>query len=176
MKKIFAILLVVACLLGAVGCTPAVQKTEVEKIKAVTDAERQKELAEISAQQKVAVAELEKQQATIEANKKLEVAEIQRKEEAAKLEVIKIQSEQKVATAKAKEQEIKLSGAITEAEKVKLEIEKETKIGVATAWAKGISTMQLPETVMIGSGAAEGNPVNDLLSLLTVEKAKQVNK
>lgn len=33
MKKIFAILLVVACLLGAVGCTPAVQKTEVEKIK-----------------------------------------------------------------------------------------------------------------------------------------------
>ena len=148
---------------------------EVEKIKAVTDAERQKELAEIDAQQKVAVAELEKQRATVEANKKLEVAEIQRKEEAAKLEVIKIQAEQKVAEAKAKEQEIKLSGAITEAEKVKLEIEKETKIGVAKAWATGISTMRLPNTMMIGSGVAEGNPVNDLIGLMAVEKAKAVS-
>lgn len=150
-------------------------KAEVEKIKAVTDAERQKELAEIDAQQKVAVAELEKQRATVEANKKLEVAEIQRKEEAARLEIIKIQAEQKVAEAKAKEQEIKLSGAMTEQEKIRLEIEKETKIGVATAWAKGISTMKLPETMMIGSGVAEGNPVNDLINLMTVEKAKQIN-
>ena len=148
---------------------------EVEKIRAVTDAERAKELAEIDAQQKVAVAELEKQRATVEANKKLEVAEIQRKEEAAKLEVIKIQAEQKVAEAKAKEQEIKLSGAMTEQEKIRLEIEKETRIGVAKAWATGISTMKLPNTMMIGSGAAEGNPVNDLLSLMTVEKAKAVN-
>ena len=151
-------------------------KAEVEKIKAVTDAERQKELAEISAQQEVAVAELVKQQATIEANKKLEVAEIQKKEEAAKLEVIRIQSEQKVAAAKAKEQEIKLSGAMTEQEKVRLEIDKETKIGVAKAWATGISTMKLPATLMIGSGGSvDANPVNDLLNLLTVEKAQAVS-
>ena len=32
MKKIFAILLVVACLIGAVGCTPTTQKTDVDRI------------------------------------------------------------------------------------------------------------------------------------------------
>lgn len=32
MKKIFAFLLVVACLIGAVGCTPTAQKTDIEKI------------------------------------------------------------------------------------------------------------------------------------------------
>ena len=147
---------------------------EVEKIRAVTDAERQKELAEIEAQKAVSVAELVKQQAAIEANKRLEVAEIQRKEEATKLEIIKIQAEQKVAEAKAKEQEIKLSGAMTEQERVRLEIEKETQIGVARAWSDGISKMKLPETLMVGSGATEGNPVNDLINLLTVEKAKDV--
>jgi len=146
-------------------------KAEVEKIKAVTDAQRQKELAEIKAQQEVAVAELAKKQATVEAQKKLEVAEIQKKEEAAKLEVIRIQAEQKVAAAKAREQEIKLSGAMTEQEKVRLEIEKETRIGVAKAWADGISRMTLPSTVMLGSGA-NGSPVGDLINLMTVEKAK----
>ena len=148
---------------------------EVEKIKAVTDAERQKELAEIDAQQKVAVAELEKQRATVEAQKKLEVAEIQKKEEAARLEVIKIQADQKVAEAKAKEQEIKLSGAMTEQEKVRLEIEKETKIGVAAEWAKGISNMKLPSTMLIGGGSKESSPIDNLLNLLTVEKAKAIN-
>lgn len=151
-------------------------KAEVEKIKAVTDAERQKELAEIDAQQKVAVAELEKQRATVEANKKLEVAEIQRKEEAAKLEIIKIQAEQKVAEAKAKEQEIKLSGAMTEQERVRLEIEKETRIGVAEAWSKGVAQMKLPATLMVGSGVADkSSPVDALIQLMTVEKAKEVS-
>lgn len=151
-------------------------KAEVEKIKAVTDAERQKELAEIDAQQKVAVAELEKQRATVEANKKLEVAEIQRKEEAARLEVIKIQSEQKVAEAKAKEQEIKLSGAITEQEKYKLDVEMRTKVGMAEAIAKGMSTMRLPSTLMIGTGASDSTPLDTLLNLMAVEKAKAVTK
>ena len=150
-------------------------KAEVEKIKAVTDAERQKELAEIEAQKAVSVAELAKKQASIEANKKLEVAEIQKKEEATKLEIIRIQAEQKVAEAQAKQKEIELSGAITEQERIRLEIEKETKIGVAAAWASGISQMKLPETMMLGSGGMDGNPVNDLINLLTVEKAKEVS-
>jgi hypothetical protein len=149
---------------------------EVEKIKAVTDAERQKELAEIDAQQKVAVAELEKQRATVEASKKLEVADIQKKEETTKLEIIKLQAQQQVEEAKAKEQQIKLSGAMTEQEKVRLEIEKETKIGVAAEWAKGISNMKLPSTMLIGGGSKESSPIDNLLNLLTVEKAKELNK
>lgn len=150
-------------------------KAEVEKIKAVTDAERQKELAEIEAQKAVSVAELAKQQAAIEANKKLEVAEIQRKEEATKLEIVKIQAEQKVAEAQAKQKEIELSGAITEQERVRLEIEKETRIGVAAAWAGGISQMKLPETLMVGNGGKDGGAVTDLINLMTIEKAKEVS-
>ncbi len=146
-------------------------KAEVEKIKAVTDAERQKELAEIDAQQKVAVAELEKQRATVEATKKLEVAEIQRKEEAARLEVIKIQAEQKVAEAKAKEQEIKLSGAITEQEKYKLDIDMRTKVGMAEAIAKGIPTIKLPHTIPFGSNDATENNTTHHINLCTTENA-----
>ena len=80
-----------------------------------------------------------------------------------------------MAEAQAKQKEIELSGAITEQERIRLEIEKETKIGVAAAWASGISQMKLPETMMLGSGGTDGNPVNDLINLLTVEKAKEVS-
>ena len=151
-------------------------KAEVEKIKAVTDAQRQKELAEIKGQQEVAVATLEKQKATIEANKKLEIVEIQKKEEKAKLEVIQIQAEQKVAEAKAKEQQIKLSGAMSEEVKYRLDIEKETKIGVAKAISDGLSKVKLPETFIMGSGEKNVNPVETFFNLMNVEKAKQMNK
>ena len=151
-------------------------KAEVEKIKAVTDAQRQKELAEIKGQQEVAVATLEKEKATIEANKKLEIVEIQKKEEKAKLEVIQIQAEQKVAEAKAKEQQIKLSGAMSEEVKYRLDIEKETKIGVAKAISDGLSKVKLPETFIMGSGEKNVSPVETFFNLMNVEKAKQMNK
>lgn len=152
-------------------------KAEVEKIKAVTDAERAKELAEIKGKQEVAVAELEKQKATIEANKKLEVVEIQKKEEKAKLEVIQIQAEQKVAEAKAKEQQIKLSGAISEEVKYRLDVEKETKIGVAKAIAEGVSRMKLPETMILGGGNGNNvNPVETFFNLMNVQKVQEMNK
>lgn len=154
-------------------------KAEVEKIKAVTDAQRQKELAEIKAQQEVSVAELEKKKATIEANKKLEVVEIQKREEKAKLEVIQIQADQKVAEAKAKEQQIKLSGAISEEVKYRLDIEKETKIGVARAISEGISKMKLPETLLINgnpAGNMTNNPIETFFNLMNVQKAQELNK
>ena len=153
-------------------------KAEVEKIKAVTDAQRQKELAEIKGKQEVAVAELEKQKATIEANKKLEVVEIQKKEEKAKLEVIQIQADQKVAEEKAKEQQIKLSGAISEETKYRLDIEKETKIGVAKAIAEGVSNVKLPSTVIWGGGNNNGvnNPVETFFNLMNVKKVQELNK
>ena len=152
-------------------------KAEVEKIKAVTDAERQKELAEIKGKEAVAVAELEKQKATIEANKKLEVVEIQKKEEKAKLEVIQIQAEQKVAEAKAKEQQIKLSGAMSEEMKYRLDIEKETKIGVAKAWAEGISRMTLPQTfIMGGSDGKSVSPMETFFNLMNVKEAQKLNQ
>lgn len=151
-------------------------KAEVEKIKAVTDAQRQKELAEIKAQQEVSVANLEKERATIEANKKLEIVEIQKREEKAKLEVIQIQSEQKVAEAKAKEQQIKLSGAMSEEVKYRLDVEKETKIEVAKAIADGLSKVKLPETFIMGGANGKMNPMETFFNLMNIEKAKQLNQ
>ena len=151
-------------------------KAEVEKIKAVTDAQRQKELAEIKAQQEVSVATLEKERATIEANKKLEIVEIQKKEEKAKLEVIQIQAEQKVAEAKAKEQQIKLSGAMSEEMKYRLDVEKETKIEVAKAIADGLSKVKLPETFIMGGANGKMNPMETFFNLMNIEKAKQLNQ
>lgn len=151
-------------------------KAEVEKIKAVTDAERQKELAEIKGKQEVAVAELEKQKATIEANKKLEIVEIQKREEKAKLEVIQIQAEQKIAEAKAKEQQIKLSGAMSEETKYRLDVEKETKIGVAKAFADGLSKVTLPKTfIMGGMGEKNYNPMETFFNLMNVKEANKLD-
>lgn len=152
-------------------------KAEAEMANAVQAAEKEKRLAEIAAQKKVAVQELEKKEmlikaakekevaeievnkqkevAKIEAQKLLEVAEIAKKTESANLEKIKLIAQQKVANAEAKKKEIELSGAITEAEKVKLEIEMQTKIGVAEAYAKGIGNLQLP-TVMTSGNSASG--------------------
>ena len=65
---------------------------------------------------------------------------------------------------------------MTEQEKIRLEIEKETKIGVAKAWADGISKMKLPETMFIGNGAKDSAPIDNLINLMTVEKAKELNK
>ena len=151
-------------------------KAEVEKIKAVTDAERQKELAEIKGKQEVAVAELEKQKATIEANKKLEIVEIQKREEIARLEVIKIQADQKVAEAKAKEQQIKLSGAMSEETKYRLDIEMKTKVEVAKAFAEGIGKVKLPETFIMGGVDGKGtSPMETFFNLMNIEKAKSLN-
>ena len=152
-------------------------KAEVEKIKAVTDAERQKELAEIKGKQEVAVAELEKQKATIEANKKFEIVEIQKKEEQAKLEVIKVQSEQKIAAANARAKELELSKALSETDKAKLEFELSKERVKWEAIGRGMSTMKLPSTMIIGTGekGSTGNPVENLIQLMMVEKASKLN-
>ena len=147
---------------------------EVEMMKQVTDAERQKKLAEIEAQKKVAIEQLAKEEALVKASKLLELAEIEKKTEAEKLEVIKLQANQKVETARAKQQEIQLSGAITETELTKLEIDRDTKIGVAKAIADGLSKMTLPKTfIMGGQGKPEDqNPVETFFQLMNVKQAE----
>ncbi len=154
-------------------------KAEVEKIKAITDAEREKELAEIKAQQEVTVAELVKQRAEIEANKLLEVAEIQKKEEQVRLEIIQIQAQQKVAEAEAKKQQIELAGDLTEKERFTLEVERDVKKAYAENIAKGLHGVTLPSVLMVNAGAspdgtAGGSPVDTLIQLLNVQKARQL--
>jgi len=151
-------------------------QAEAQMAKEVQSAERDKKLAEIAAEKKVAVQELEKKEmlikaakekevaaievqkqkevAKIEAEKMLEVAEIAKKTEAANLEKIQLIAKQKVADAEAKKKEIELSGAITETERIKLEFDMKTKIGVAEAYAKGIGNLKLPAVMNSGSGSS----------------------
>ena len=153
-------------------------KAEVEKTKAITDAEREKELAEIKAKQDVAVAELAKQKAIVEANKQLEVAEIQKKEEQTRLEVVRIQAEQKIAEAEAKKQQIELAGDIKEKERFELEIQMKTRIAMAKAIAQGLNGVKLPTTLFIGANGGDGkagNALDYLIHLLTVQKANEVS-
>ena len=151
---------------------------EVEMMKQVTDAERQKKLAEIEAQKKVAIEQLAKEEALVKASKLLELAEIEKKTEAEKLEVIRLQANQKIDLAKAKQQEIQLSGAITETELTKLEIDRDTKIGVAKAIAEGLSKMILPKTFIMGGGnvPAGQNPMETFFQLMNVKQVEELAK
>ena len=143
-------------------------------MKQVTDAERQKRLAEIEAQKKVAIEQLAKEEALVKASKMFELAEIEKKTEAEKLEVVKLQATQKIETARAKQQEIQLSGAITETELTKLEMERDTKIGVAKAIAEGLSKLTLPKTfIMGGNGKPDGqSPIETFFQLMNVKQAE----
>lgn len=137
-----------------------------------------KNLPRLKRQKKVEVEKLAKEEALVKAQKQLELAEIVKKEEAIKLETIKIQSEQKIAEAQAKQQQIKLSGAITEETKYRLDTEKETKIGVATAIADGLKNIKLPETMIVGGGNPDKaiNAVDTFFQLMNVQKAKELQK
>lgn len=152
-------------------------KAEVEKIKAITDAEREKELAEIKAQQEVQVANLVKEKAEIEANKLLEVAEIQKKEEQVKLEIIQIQSQQKVAEAEAKKKQIELAGNLTEKERLAMEIEKDVKISYAKYIAEGLNGMTLPKILMVNAvkpDSGNGTSISSFIDLLNIKLSKDL--
>lgn len=165
-------------------------KADAETAKLKTEAEREKELATIAAQKQVDVAKLEaerakieverqKEVARIEAEKLFTVAEVQRKTEAENLEVIKLQAAQKIATAEAKKKEIELSGAITETERIKLEIEKATKIGVAEQLSKTYAHWN-PQVIQVSGGngnvAAATSALDNFLNMKAAESALQMTK
>ena len=166
-------------------------KADAETAKLRTEAERQKELATIEAEKKVEVAKLEKEQATIEiekqkevakieAEKLREVAEIEKATEAARLEKEKLVAEQIKVAALAKKEQIEKSGAITEKEKLQLEIDMKTKIGVAEAYGKALASAKLPQMMVVGGSgdgkSASTNPFDILLYTLANEKLNSVAK
>lgn len=175
-------------------------RADAETAKLKTEAERAATLAKIEAQKKVDVQELEKQEMLVKANKEKEVAaiemqklkeiakleaeklrevaEIQKTTEAAKLEAEKLIAEQKKVAADAKKIEIEKSGAITELQRMQLAIDKETKIGVAEAYAKGIAGAKLPTMWVTGGGkdgSSASNPIELLIQTMTLEKLNSVN-
>ena len=147
-------------------------KAEAETAKMTTEAERTKTLAEIAAQQKVEVEKLEKEQMLVKASKELEVAEIAKQTEQKQLEIIKIKADQKIADAQAKQKEIELSGAITEQERVKLEFDMKTKIGVAAEMAKTYAHWN-PQVIQVSGGNGNvSSTTSSLDNFLNMEAAK----
>lgn len=173
------------------------RKTEHEKIEAQAlmakeklDYERQKQNEVIAAQKKLELAQIAKQEAEVkaqqeaevakvEANKLREVAEIEKATEAARLEKEKLIAEQVKVAALAKKEQIDKSGAITEKEKLQLEIDMRTKIGVAEAYGKALASAKLPQMMVVGgngdSKSANTNPFDILLQTMTLEKLNAVN-
>ena len=147
-------------------------KAEAETAKMTTEAERTKTLAEIAAQQKVEVEKLEKEQMLVKASKELEVAEITKQTEQKQLEIIRIKADQKIADAQAKQKEIELSGAITEQERVKLEFDMKTKIGVAAEMAKTYAHWN-PQVIQVSGGNGNvSSATSSLDNFLNMEAAK----
>ena len=147
-------------------------KAEAETAKMTTEAERTKKLAEIAAQQKVEVEKLEKEQMLVKASKELEVAEITKQTEQKQLEIIKIKADQKIADAQAKQKEIELSGAITEQERVKLEFDMKTKIGVAAEMAKTYAHWN-PQVIQVSGGNGNvSSTTSSLDNFLNMEAAQ----
>lgn len=147
-------------------------KAEAETAKMTTEAERTKKLAEIAAQQKVEVEKLEKEQMLVKASKELEVAEITKQTEAKQLEIIKIRADQKVVDAQAKQKEIDLSGAITEQERIKLEFDMKTKIGVAAEMAKTYAHWN-PQVIQVSGGNGQvSSTTSSLDNFLNMKAAK----
>lgn len=132
-------------------------KADAETAKQVTEAERQKKLAEIAAQQKVEVEKLAKEQllvqmtkekeaAEIEAEKKVTLAEIQKREmlvQAAKekeVAEIAVQKEKEVAAIAAeKERVVAEIAKLTEAERLEqVKLQADQKVALAEATQKEI--------------------------------------
>lgn len=162
-------------------------KADAETAKLKTEKEREATLAKIEAQKAVDVARLEKERAeievekakavaTIEAEKQLAVAEVQKKTEAEALEAIKLRAEQEVEKAKAKEQSIKLSGAITEVQQAELNLQRDIAKFKWESIGKAIAGVKLPQMMNIGSGdGSNGNDsLSQLIQTMTLEKLNAV--
>jgi hypothetical protein len=134
-----------------------------EKEAAAIEAEKKVQLAEIQKREMLVLAEKEKEVAAIAAEKERQIAEIAKQTEAERLEQQKLIAEQVIAQAKAKKESIELAGDITESERVRLNIEKETRIGVAQAYADGIGKVKLPTIMQSGNGTPNGNGTADAL-------------
>jgi hypothetical protein len=160
----------------------------VEKAEAVIKAEKEKEMAEIAAQLKVAVEEQAKLEAEIAKAKELaieladkEIAETaaEKQLEVAKLMALAAEEEAKAirTLAEAEEEKIFRAGAITEREQVLAEIAKERDIGIAEYLAQ----IPVPQVTIGGGTGTEGSAdsgkiTTDLINLKLLEGAGLLDK
>lgn len=154
-----------------------VDVAKLEKEQMLVKAQKEAEVAKIEVEKEKAVAKIqaEKEQeiASIAAEKDRKVAEIAKLTEAENLERTKLLAEQTIEKAKAEKEAIALAGKITETEKIKLEVEKETKIGVARAYADGLGKLKLPAVMNLG-GNSMGNAGDSLKTLIDLKNVETI--
>lgn len=125
------------------------------KEKATIEAMKEKEVAETEAAKQLAVATKAKETAEMEAQQKLAVAKLSR-------EAAEEEAKQIVLLAQAEKDKIALAGAITEKDKVTLEVQQKTAIGVAAALAQ----LKTPQVVINGGkDGQQGGGQSDLINL-----------
>lgn len=152
--------------------TEALKKLAVEKLakeEAEVKAEKEKRLAEIAAEKLVKVAEFQKIEAETQATMKLEVARLDAQ---AAVEQAKAVRE----LAAAEEDRIKKAGAMTEREKITLEIDREKAIGVAGQWAQGISKWTLPRMMINGATNGKGGSTDIVSTMLPIWMMNQIDR
>lgn len=130
------------------------------KEKATIEADKEKEVAETNAARELAVAKLTKEQAETKAAQQLSVAKLERQaseEEAQKILVL----------AAAEKERISMAGAITEKDRILLETQRATAIGVAEALAQ----LKVPQVVINGSDKSGGDSNQaDLINLFLLKQ------
>jgi hypothetical protein len=144
------------------------------KEKATIEAAKEKEVAETNAARELEVAKLAKEQAETLAAQKLEVAKLDR-------QASEEQAKQILVLAQAEKERIAMAGAITEKDKVTLEVQRETAIGVAQA----LSKVSVPQVIIAGgkddqnASSTQSDLINLFLlkqnGLLDAMNPKQVN-
>lgn len=160
----------------------------VQRATLVIAAQREKEVAELKANQEknvaetnsaklVAVASQAKIEAETKANQQKVVAELQAMQE---LEVAKLgrlaaeeDAKKQIVLADAQKKSLELGGAISERDRVLAEIESKTRIGVA----EHLSKINVPTNVIAGAGGATGaDPMSNLINLNLLERLGSVPK
>lgn len=117
-----------------------------------------KETAVIAAQQKAEVALQAKIEAETKAEQLLSVAQIEKEEAQIQLDMAVIDAQAVIELAKAKAEEIKITGAITELEQAEID----ARVQIMEAFAKNLPLMQVPSTVIGGSYGGNGNGSNGM--------------
>ncbi len=115
------------------------------KAQEVIHAQREKEVAETKAAMNLAIAQLVKQEAETRAMQQLEVAKLDKARASE-------EGDAQIILATAREQALKLGGALSEKEQILAEIEKDKAIGVA----KELSKIAVPQIIFSGSEKNDG--------------------
>lgn len=134
----------------------------VERAKAVINAEREKEVAELNAARGVAVAKQTKLEAEMKASQVVEVARLDLEE--AKLKTLAADERAKAIKlmAAAEEERIAKGGAITEKEKTLASIQAQRDVEVARELAK----VGVPTTILVGgSNGGSGDMMSNLINM-----------